>query len=135
MRNLGIATAIAAVLSGCASAQLNFNALDLASTSSRLVTLQVLSNLAKFRSSPFATASQVSIPSGSVTTTNSITPTLGGALGTQATTSLATTVAATVSNLTTNTHVRPNDTIGLSASDQYSQNYTITPLQDPAQLG
>ena len=50
------------ILFGCASEQLNTNALDLASTSDELITSQVLSNLSKFRSRPYATASQVSIP-------------------------------------------------------------------------
>jgi hypothetical protein len=119
---------------GCASTQLNYNTLDLASSSEDLITSQVLFNLAKFRSSPYAIPSQVSIPSGSATTTNAITPTIGGALGPSATTTVANSAAAPLFFATTQSHVLPNGTIGASAGDQWSQNWTLTPLEDPDQL-
>jgi hypothetical protein len=124
----------ALVLAGCASTQLNYNTLDIASSSVDLVTAQVISNLSRTKLFPYAIPSQVAIPAGSITTTNSVTPTVSGPLGVSATTTLANTVAATLSNSTTRTSVTPNGTIGISAGDQWSQNYSVTPLQDPDQL-
>src|SRR6266403_5084406 len=57
-------------LAGCASAQLNYNTVDLASTIDSLLTEQVLSNLAKFIDSPHAIPSQVGIAAGTVKTNN-----------------------------------------------------------------
>jgi hypothetical protein len=126
--------AIAAVVTGCASLQLNHNFSDLASTSVDLVTSQVLTNLSAFKQNPFATPSQVGVPSGSVTTTNSVTPTVGAPIGSAATITLANSAVAPLFNATTNTHVVPNGTIGVTAADQWSQNYSISPYQDPLQL-
>jgi hypothetical protein len=124
----------ALALSGCASWQLNRNTVDLATSSSDLVTNQVLSNLAKFRASAYAIPSQVNIPSGSATTTNSITPTLSIPIGASATTTLANAAATPLFLTNTRTHVLPNTSLGGSAADQWSQNWTLTPLQDPDQL-
>ena len=124
----------ALALSGCASWQLNRNTVDLATSSSDLVTNQVISNLAKFRADAFAIPSQVSIPSGSATTTNSITPTISIPIGVSATTALANAAAAPLFLAGTRTHVMPNTTLGGSAADQWSQNWTLAPLQDPDQL-
>jgi hypothetical protein len=133
MRKFGI-VALCAVLCGCASYQLNRNFADLASTSVDLITSQVLSNLSAFSQNPYAQPSQVGVPSGSVTTTNSITPTVGGPLGSAGTLTLANSAAAPLFNATTNTHMVPNGTIGVTAADQWSQNYSISPYQDPLQL-
>jgi hypothetical protein len=119
---------------GCASTQLNFNALDLASSSEDLITSQVLYNLAKVRSSPYAIPAQVNIPSGSATTTNAVTPTLGGPIGPSLTTTLANSAASPLFNATTKTHLNPNSTVSVSVGDQWSQNWTLTPLSDPDQL-
>jgi hypothetical protein len=113
---------------------LNYNTLDLASSSEDLITSQVLFNLGKFRSSPFAVPSQVSIPSGSATTTASVTPTISGPVGVSATTTLANSAAAPLFNATTRTRLTPNGSVGASFGDQWSQNWTMTPLEDPDQL-
>jgi hypothetical protein len=125
---------LAATLSGCASWQLNHNTMDLATSPSDLVTDQILSNLAKFRASAYAIPSQVSIPSGSATTTNSVTPTIGGPIGAAGTTTLANAAATPLFLANTRTHLIPNGTFGVSAADQWSQNWTLTPLEDPDQL-
>jgi hypothetical protein len=121
------------ILCGCASEQLNYNTLDLASSSDDLMTSQVLSNLSKFRSYPYAIPAQVSITAGSATTTNSITPTATAPLGASATTTLANTVAAPFFNAATRTHVTGAGSIGVTAADQYSQNWSLAPLEDPDQ--
>jgi hypothetical protein len=134
MRNVLVAVTSCIVLGACASTQLNSNTLDLASSSESLITSQVLYNLAKFRSSPNAIPAQVSIPSGSATTTNAVTPTVGGAIGPSLTTSLANTAAAPAFFATSKTHLNPNSTVSVSVGDQWSQNWTLTPLTDPDQL-
>jgi hypothetical protein len=134
MRKLIVAAATCFVLAGCASTQLNYNTLDLASSSESLIASQVLYNLARFRSSPYAIPAQVSIPSGSATTTNAVTPTLGGAIGPSLTTTLVNSAAAPGFFATTKTHLNPNSTVSVSAGDQWSQNWTLTPLSDPDQL-
>lgn len=134
MRTRGIVIVLCVGLAGCASTQLNFNTLDLASSSESLITSQVLYNLAKIRSFAYAVPAQVSIPSGSATTTNAVTPTLGGPIGPSLTTTLANSAAAPLFNATTRTHVNPNSTVSVSVGDQWSQNWTMTPLSDPDQL-
>lgn len=47
---------------------------------------------------------------------------------------MANSVAAPIFFSTTKTHVMPNGTIGATAADQWSQNWTLTPLEDPDQL-
>lgn len=125
-------------LLGCASTQLNYNALDLASTVDSLVTKQVLSNLAKFIDSPFSIPSQVSIASGTVTTNNSITPSMTSPLNVAAATTntLATTMAAATSMTVTNqnTSTRTNMGFTLAATDQWTQTWGLSPLTDPDQL-
>jgi len=129
-----VACAASVLLAGCASAQLNFNTLDLAASSDGLITSQVLFNLGKFRSSPYAIPSQVSIPSGSATTTNSITPTVSAPTGSAVTSTLANSAAAPVFFASTHSNVTPNGSVGGSVTDQWSQNWTLTPLEDPDQL-
>jgi hypothetical protein len=121
-------------LVACASTQLNYNTLDLAASSQDLITSQIILNLVKFRESHYAIPSQVSIPSGSATTTNSITPTIGGPWNAQLSTTLANTVAAPLLFTTSHTHTSPNNTFGVTAGDQWSQNWTMIPLEDPDQL-
>jgi hypothetical protein len=89
-----IIAAASILLAGCTSGQLDYNTLDLASSSDDLLTAQILSNLSKFRSSPYAIPSQVSIPSGSASTTNTITSNFIGPLGAAGTATLINTVAA-----------------------------------------
>lgn len=125
-------------LIGCASTQLNYNTLDLASTVDSLVTSQVLANLAKFVESPTAIPSQVAITSGTVTTNNTINPSITDPINaaSTATTTLATTIAASPSNALTKTFTgnRTNAGVSLTASDQWTQTWGVSPLTDPDQL-
>ena len=72
--------AISLTLAGCASAQLNFNTLEIASTVESLQTKQVLYNISKFIDDPDAIPDQIAVSSGTVSTTNSITPNISNAL-------------------------------------------------------
>jgi len=125
-------------LAGCASAQLNYNTVDLASTIDSLLTEQVLSNLAKFIDSPHAIPSQVGIAAGTVTTNNVIQPNVTSPLNiaSVATNTIATTFAATTSSVATRTNTRTlnNAGVGLTMTDQWQQNWTIAPVTDSDQL-
>jgi hypothetical protein len=123
---------------GCASTQLNYNALDLASTVDSLVTNQVLSNLGKFLESPYAIPSQVAITSGTASTNNTVTPGFTSPLNLAATTTntAATTFAAATSTTITNTKTGNSPNLGatLTASDQWTQTWALAPLTDTDQL-
>ena len=62
-------------LSGCASAELNYNTLDLASTTDDLMTQQVFHNLSNFIDSDLAYPTQLVINSGTATTSNTLSAT------------------------------------------------------------
>lgn len=132
-RMAAISTACLIVF-GCASAQLNFNALDLAASSDDLITSQVLYNLGKFRSSPYAIPSQVTVPSGSATTTNNVTPTVGGPFSPSLTATVANSAAAPLFFSSTKTRLTPNGTVSASVGDQWSQNWALSPVEDPDEL-
>lgn len=121
-------------LVGCASGQLNVNTLELADSSANLMVSQILANLARFRSSEYAIPSQVSIPSGSATTTNSVTPNIGVPISAAATTTLANSAMAPLFLSSTRTHLLSGGTFGVNAADQWSQNWSLVPLEDPDQL-
>jgi hypothetical protein len=72
-----ITTVSAALLmSGCASTQLNYNTLDVASTIESVYTRQALDNLSKIIDDPYAMPSQVDLLQGTVQTSYSVSPTL-----------------------------------------------------------
>ena len=130
--------ALTLTVTGCASTQLNYNTLDLASTVDSLVTDQVLTNLAKVLESPYAIPSQVAISTGTVTTNNSITPSFTAPLNvmTTATNTVATTFAAATSSTVTKTATSTKPNVGFTANavDQWTQTWGVSPLTDPDQL-
>lgn len=121
-------------LAACASTQLNYNVKDLASSAIDLITGQVLDNLGRYAADPNALPSQVAIPSGSATTTNTITPSFNLPIGAQSTAVLANSAVAPLFFASSRTHVHPNGTAAVSASDQWNQNWALSPLSDPDQL-
>jgi hypothetical protein len=123
-----------ALLMGCASGQLNHNVLDLASSSDQLMRAQVLDNVLRTHIAHYAVPAQVGIPSGSATTTNSITPTATVPINPSETSTLANTAAAPLFNALTHTHLMTGASAGISAADQWSQSWSLTPDQDPEQL-
>ena len=64
------------VLTGCASSQLNYNTLELASTVGNLQTGQVLSNLSLFMDNPAALPAHIDLSAGTASTTYSVNPTI-----------------------------------------------------------
>jgi hypothetical protein len=121
-------------LLGCASTQLNYNTLDIASTVDSLVTSQVLSNLAKFEDSPNAIPSQIVFPAGTVTTNNSINTSAAipiSALST-VTNTIATAASKTVTNTSTTTMNNTTETFG--ATNTGTQTWNVAPVTDPDQI-
>jgi hypothetical protein len=72
MRRGGCILAVAFQLAGCASAELNSNTLDLASTTDDLLTQQVFYNLSNFIDSDRAYPAQAVVSSGTATTSDTL---------------------------------------------------------------
>ena len=117
------------VVSGCASTQLNYNTLDLASTTDKLLVQQVLYNLERFIDSETAMPAQVVVTNGSATTTNSLTPSITSPLDS---------IAALTSNgagvLTQKVSTKNPASATLSGSDTWSQNWSLAPITDVYQM-
>jgi hypothetical protein len=126
MFRLPFVAASALLIAGCASTQLNHNALDLASTVGNLVTQQILSNLSRAIDNPTGIPSQVGISAGSVTTQNSVTPSLNNPI-----TSAITTVTSANPSRSVND---PSKVLNLSVSGQWNQSWSLDPLVDADQL-
>ncbi|HEY4406557.1 MAG TPA: hypothetical protein VGN55_18080 [Xanthobacteraceae bacterium] len=123
---------------GCASSQLNTNTLDLASTVGDLQTRQILFNLSLVLDNPGAIPTHVDLSGGNASTTNSITPTAGsplndaiGSVG-QVTKTVANTV--TTATQSQSTASRASGTVGISASDAWSQSWSYNPVIDGDEL-
>jgi hypothetical protein len=121
-------------LSGCASAQLNYNTLDLASTTDQLLTRQVLYNLEKFVDSETAIPAQLTISSGSASTTNSISPGFSTPFDAISATTRA--VEQTTSTKITNTTVITKNpaSASVNGTDLWSQNWSFSPISDVQQM-
>jgi hypothetical protein len=134
MRSYRALVIIPLLVSGCASTQLNHNALDLASTVDSLVSRQVLHNLSKFIDEPSAIPTQVNISSGSATTTNSLTASFANPLG--STSTLAHTVASAASTTVTDakTTARAAKTLTPAATDTWTQTWGLSTITDPDQM-
>lgn len=131
---LRVAPIILMALTGCASTQLTWNSLEVAGTIGDVYTQQALDNLAKYIDDPYALPSQVDFTSGIVQTSNSIQPTLTLPLSTNIarTISGSSTMAAAASTTSGFQKVTTlaGASLGLSASDAWQQNWTITPVID-----
>ncbi len=123
-------------LFGCASTQLDFNTLDLASTIDDLVNGQVVYNLGKFAADPHSNPTQVAISSGSVSTTNQASLSWANPLNSAITTTATTMTAAgaVLPAITkTTTGVAGSATLTPSGTNQASQNWSITADTDSDQ--
>jgi hypothetical protein len=112
--------------SGCASTQLNYDTVEIASTIDNVYTKQALNNLSKFIDDPFAIPSQVLMVGGTIQTTNTIQPSVTFPLAPQLVTT--TTSSHTPSLAIANTI--PSAGAGVNGSNSAQQNYTIAPLND-----
>jgi hypothetical protein len=127
-RSVSVVVAIAVLIPGCASTQLNYNALDLSNTVDELIMAQVRSNLAKFADDSGAIPSQVTLPSGSVTTQSQVSASWTSPVGQALTVAHSTTVP----NLSSITTAQGSITPG--AVDQWSQNWGLSPVTDGDQV-
>ena len=136
-RQLAFVLPISAIVASCASTELNFNTLDLATTSSNLITGQVLYNLANFIDSNLTYPSQIVINSGSATTSNSIGASFSTPLSTAITdvTQIVRTVSAAPSTVLTGSRqgVTAGSSVGPSISDGRNQNWAYTPVTNAFQ--
>jgi hypothetical protein len=119
----------AIVLSGCASTQLNYNTLDIASNVGEIIKHQTMTNLGKFIANPdTAMPSHVAFNTGTVQTTNTVTPSLTAPIGHALT--LTNTVASGATTTVTNgsSSTAPNSSFGLSATNSWQQSWIIDPV-------
>jgi hypothetical protein len=124
------------ILAGCASGQLNYNALDLAGSIDDLLTSQVVFNLARFLDNPNGTPAQVSIGAGSVSTTNQASLSLLSPLTTAVTTTntAVTGADAVLPIITRSASGFANAfTLTPSATNQATQNWSLTTDSDSGQ--
>jgi hypothetical protein len=126
--------AVCLILVGCASTQLNYNTLDLASTTDHLLTAQIVENLARFIETPTAVPAEVVVNGGTTTTADTVTPQFSLPL-TQAVT-LGTTVAAAATATITNSTSRVTgaNSMSIGGSNVATQNWAFEPITDPDQL-
>jgi hypothetical protein len=127
-------TAALLFLTGCASTELNYNTIDLASTTNSLVTRQVLHNLAEFIDSDMAYPSQLVINSGTASTSDTLSASLTEPY-TAAVTKVATLAATASTNPSTvmtgqTQSVRASQSLGLNGTDVRSQNWSYAPVTD-----
>jgi hypothetical protein len=124
MRIMGLA-ALGIVLAGCAGTQLKYNTLDVASTVTAIHINQVLENLSRFIDEPYALPSQVDITSGTIQTSNSVTPTVTSPLSRGS----ARNGGGALTGLTT-----AGGGLSVAASDSWIQSWLVTPISDSTNL-
>lgn len=113
--------------SGCASTQLNYNAVEVSSSLDSVYTRETLNNLSKFIDDPSAIPSQVMMSGGTIQTTNTVNPSISFPFGAQiARTTQAAPAGLTLSSVNTLSGVGGN----VSATNTATQNYNITPIND-----
>ncbi len=120
--------AVLFLIPGCASLQLNSNTMDLASTTDDLLQRQVLFNVEKFIDNDAAIPAQIVITSGAASTTNSVSPNLTAPLGSALTTGIAT------NGVKIDQALKNPLSLGVSASDTWSQNWGFAPITDVYQM-
>jgi hypothetical protein len=113
--------------SGCASTQLNYNAVEVSSTLDSVYTRETLNNLSKFIDDPSAIPSQVMMNGGTIQTTNTVNPSISFPFVAQvAKTAQAAPAGLTLSSANTLSAVGGN----VSATNTATQNYNIAPIND-----
>jgi hypothetical protein len=122
-------------LAACASTQINYNALDIASTYDDLMDKQVTFNIQKTYLDPDGLPAFTKITAQSAQTQNSITPTLGLPLSSQISTVAQITQAPTaITNQSSTTAQRAGESLSIAAADEWNQTYSLTPVTDSDQL-
>jgi hypothetical protein len=120
-----------ALLGGCASTEINYNALDVASTYDTLITKQVVFNILKTYKDQFGVPAYVKIGTQVAQTTDSINPTFSFPFSPQTTL----TQMLTATGLTATKSLQTAGSgISLQIQANRNQNYTLSPTIDPDQL-
>ncbi len=112
-------------LCACASEQLNYNTLDIAANVDSLYTKQILENVSKFIDNKNAFPSSLSVSLGTVSTTDTLTPTVTFPVTSSIATAASTAVAAVTRTTTT-----AGAGAGLTATNTQMQNWSVAPLSD-----
>jgi hypothetical protein len=111
--------------SGCASTQLNYNAVEISGTIDSVYTREALNNLSKFIDDPKAIPSQVTMIGGTIQTANTVNPSVTFPLSPQ----FARTAGPTGLTVTT-ASTFAGAGAGVNGTNTATQNYTISPLSD-----
>ncbi len=122
---------VSLLLCGCASTQLTYNVLDVASSTSKLAREQILHNLAEFIDSRAATPAQVVFGQGSVSTENSLSTTFTDPISKtiQTTATVAKAATSTITNSAVGTTT--DKTLGLTGGNTANQSWGIDTIGDP----
>jgi hypothetical protein len=116
-------------ISGCASTQVNYNTLDIASTYDTLITKQIVFNIFKALENRFGVPAYVKVTAQSAGSTDGVNPTLAIPFSPQ--TTLTQTAASLVTGKSLQTAARG---LSLQVQAQWNQTYTLSPVDDPDQL-
>lgn len=123
------------VLTGCASAQLNYNTADLASSLGSLQKRQIFYNLAQALDDPDFVPSQATISIGTAQTANAVNPNLSIPLGSGFTSATRITDAArNPSSQFTGTVTTAATGLGIQFVDSWNQSWTMVPANGGNQL-
>jgi hypothetical protein len=128
----GAAISFVVALAGCASTQLNYNTLELASTVGDIQTKQVLFNLSLLLDNPGAIPTHVDISSGTATTTSSVSPTFGmpmnSAVSVVDTVAKVASAAPSTTSTSQITSSLASNTATVQLQDQWVQNWAYDPV-------
>jgi hypothetical protein len=123
------------LLASCASTQVNYNTLDIASTYDLLITKQVTYNIRKSYEDKYGLPSFTKVTAQTATTQDTITPSVTTPLAAQITWVNQITRAATgVTGQGSRTSQLAGSGASLQAAAQWQQAYTLTPIYDTGEL-
>jgi hypothetical protein len=135
---LAVSMGAAVLMAGCASTQLNYNTLELASSVGNIQTGQVLANLSLFMDNPSALPAHVDLSAGTASTTYSVNPTITTPLNfaSSALSQFTKTVSGSPSSASEAQSVRTIGSSGLSttATDAWAQSWSYEPIIDGDEL-
>jgi hypothetical protein len=121
--------AMTSIVAGCASTEINFNTLDIASTYDSLITKQVAFNLLKTLADPDGIPSYVKIATQTTQTLDAINPTVSLPLSVQRT--LTETATSVLSGKSLQT---AGEGLSVQLQTNRQSNYTLSPVIDPDEL-
>jgi hypothetical protein len=121
-----VCSAASLMLSACSGAQLTANTIDVSTTVQNIYQRQALNNLSRTIDEPFALPSQMDIQTGTITTSNAVTPSLNGPF----TQGFTQTLASAATSTRTHASSLSGGTASLQGSQTWQQNWNVLPLSD-----